>query len=145
MAQSPFRSRIPADRRYDPEYDMWFKADEGATTVTIGASAFGIHLAGRIIGFTAKPQGASIERRRGLETVEYAKTVLAVHAPVGFTLIEANEAAEENPLIINCDPYEQGWMVRGWPLDFPADVARLVDAVTYIQHIRRMEPGAVFE
>lgn len=144
MATTPFQGRIPADRHYDPEYDMWVKAaDEGM--IAIGATAFGIHLAGSIIGFTAKPRGARVESGRGLGTVECAKTVLAVHAPVGFELVEANEAAEDNPLVLNRDPYEQGWMVRGRPLDWAADAARLVDAETYIDHIRRIEPAAVIE
>jgi glycine cleavage system H protein len=133
---------VPDGLLYDPDHDMWVRPEGGE--VVIGASAFGIFLAGEIIAFTAKPRGAEVERGRGLGTVECAKTVLAVHAPLSFLLTEANEAAEENAAMLNCDPYHAGWMVRGRPSAWEAERARLVDAVSYRAHIRRIEPEAEF-
>jgi len=135
-----FRGAVPDDLLYDMDHDMWVRRE--GDDVLIGASAFGIFLAGEIIGFTAKPQGAEVERGRGLGTVECAKTVLAVHAPLSFVLLEANEAAEERPALLNRDPYHGGWMVRGRPTAWEAERARLVDAVSYRSHIRRIEPEA---
>ncbi|MDP1735659.1 MAG: glycine cleavage system protein H [Sulfuritalea sp.] len=143
MARNPYHGRIPDDLLYDPEHDMWVRA--AGDEVLIGASSFGIFLAGGIIGFTAKPKGAEVALGRGLGTVECAKTVLAVHAPISFVLLEANEAAEERPAILNRDPYEAGWMVRGRPLAWEAERGRLVDAAAYRAHIRRVEPTAEFE
>ncbi len=143
MSRTPFRGAVPDGLLYDPDHDMWIRR-EGADVV-IGASSFGIFLAGEIIAFTAKPQGAEIERGRGLGTVECAKTVLAVHAPLSFVLLAANEAAEEHPAVLNRDPYRAGWMVRGRPTAWEAERARLVDAVRYRAHIRHIEPEAVIE
>ena len=136
-----FRGPIPADLLYDTEHDMWVR--RVGETVVIGATAFGIHLAGEIIAFTAKPRGARIERGRGLGTVECAKTVLAVHAPVGFVLDCGNDALEERPGLLNRDPYA-AWMVRGQPLDWATECTQLVDATAYRAHIRRIEPQAEF-
>lgn len=47
-------SRLPA---VDPEHDMWVR-ELPAGELLIGATAFGIHLAGEIIAFTSKPNGA---------------------------------------------------------------------------------------
>lgn len=142
MNRTPFRGAVPDGLLYDPDHDMWVRRE--GEEVVIGASAFGIFLAGEIIAFTAKPKGAEVERGRGLGTVECAKTVLAVHAPLSFVLIEANEAAEEAPAVLNRDPYGNGWMVRGRPAAWEAEHARLVDAVSYRAHIRRIEPDAEF-
>jgi len=141
LARESYRGRIPDDRLYDPEYDMWVRA--GGDDVVIGASSFGLFLAGEIIAFTAKPRGAEVALGRGLATVECAKTVLAVHAPISFVLLEANEAAEEHPAILNRDPYEAGWMARGRTVAWETERGRLVDAATYRAHIRRIEPEAV--
>ena len=138
----PFRGAVPHGPLYHPQYDMWVRR-EGAEVV-IGASAFGIFLAGEIIGFTAKPKGAEVALGRGLGTVECAKTVLAVHAPLSLVLLEANEAAEEGPATINRDPYHAGWMVRGRPLAWEVEHGRLLDAAAYRAHIRRVEPEAEF-
>ena len=143
MAKESFRGRIPDDLLYDPEHDMWVRV--AGDDVLIGASSFGIFLAGGIIGFTAKPKGADVALGRGLGTVECAKTVLAVHAPISFVLLEANEAAEERPSMLNRDPYQAGWMVRGRPSAWAAERGRLVNAAAYREHVRRIEPAAEFE
>ena len=143
MSRTPFRGTVPNGLLYDPDYDMWVRREGGE--VVIGASAFGIFLAGEIIGFTAKPRGAEVGRGRGLGTVECAKTVLAVHAPLSFVLLAANEAAEERPVLLNRDPYAAGWMVRGRPTAWEAEHAKLVDALSYRAHIRRIEPEAEIE
>ncbi|OHC62884.1 MAG: hypothetical protein A2040_01335 [Rhodocyclales bacterium GWA2_65_19] len=140
--KTPFRGAVPDGLFYDPEYDMWVRT-EGAD-VLIGASSFGIFRASEIIGFTAKPTGAEVALGRGLGTIECAKTVLAVHAPLSFVLLAANEAAEERPAILNRDPYAAGWMVRGRPTAWAAERSRLVDAASYRAHILRSEPGAEF-
>lgn len=122
---------------------MWVRA--GGDDVLIGATSFGIFRAGELIGFTAKPKGAEVALGRGLGTVECAKTVLAVHAPISFVLLEANEAAEERPAMLNRDPYVAGWMVRGKPTAWDAERGRLVDAAAYRAHVLRVEPTAEFE
>lgn len=142
MSRTPFRGAVPDGLLYDPEHDMWVRG--GEDEVLIGATAFGIFLAGEIIAFTAKPNGAEVELGRGLGTVECAKTVLAVHAPLSFVLLEGNEAAEERPAMLNRDPYHAGWMVRGRPTAWAAESGRLVDAASYRLHIKRIEPDAEF-
>jgi len=137
-----FRGAVPDGLLYDPEHDMWVRRD--GEEAVIGASAFGIHLAGEIIGFTAKPRGAEVARGRGLGTVECAKTVLAVHAPLSLVLLEANEAAEDRPAVLNRDPYHAGWMVRGRPTAWDEESGRLIDAAAYRERIRRSEPEAEF-
>lgn len=137
-----FRGRIPDGLLYDICHDMWLRRE--GDLIVIGATAFGLFLSGTVIGFTAKPRGATVESGRGLGTVECAKTMLAVHAPVGFELVEANEDAEDHPGRINLDPYGDGWMVRGRPLDWARDAAGLVDAEAYRRHILKIEPEATF-
>lgn len=137
-----FHGTIPGDLLYDTAHDMWVRRE--GDDVLIGATSFGIHMAGAIIAFTAKPKGAEIERGRGLGTIECSKTVLAVHAPVTFVLAEGNDALEARPVLLNLDPYA-AWMVRGTPMDWLSDSALLVDAGAYRTHILRIEPEAVFE
>lgn len=140
MARETFRGSVPEDRLYDAEQDMWVMGDgEG---VTVGATAFGVFLAGEIIGFTAKPRGTSVDRHRGLGTVESAKTVLAVRSPLSLHAFAGNEAAEEDPTLINRDPHGAGWMARGIPTAWAAERGLLVDAATYRRRILALEPGA---
>jgi glycine cleavage system H protein len=143
MAHTPFSGTIPDDRLYCPRYDMWVR-EIGEDEVLIGATSFGIFLAGEIIAFTSKPKGAEVELGRGMGTVECRKTVLAVHAPISFMLLEGNDEAEERPKLVNIEPYGKGWMARARPTRWGEEKATLVDAATYRQHILRIEPEASF-
>jgi glycine cleavage system H protein len=138
----PFKGHIPDDLRYDAEYDMWVRSE--GDEVVVGATSYGIFLAGEIIGFTAKPRGAQVAAGRSLGTVECAKTVLAVHSPLSFTLDQANEALEERAAPINDDPYGAGWMARGRPTAWPLESGRLIDAAAYRAHILAHDPAAEF-
>jgi glycine cleavage system H protein len=142
MAPKTFRGSIPDDLLYDTRHDMWVRVH--GDELLIGATSFGLFLAGEIIAFTAKPNGAECAIGRGLATVECAKTVLAIHAPVSMTLIEGNELIEECPTILNRDPYGTGWMARGRATAWDAERERLVNAGAYRAHVLRIEPEAEF-
>lgn len=142
MSRTPFHGAVPDGLLYDPRHDMWVRR-EGAEVV-IGATAFGIFLAGEIIAFTAKPKGAEVEQGRGLGTVECAKTVLAVRSPVSIVLNQANEDLEDRAAPVNSEPYGAGWMVRGRPVAWEAECGGLVDSAAYRAHILKLEPEAKF-
>ena len=142
MTRPVFRGHIPDSLLYDPTYDMWVRVE--GEQVVIGASSYGIFLAGEIIGFTAKPRGAEVAAGRSLGTVECAKTVLALHSPVSLVLEQANEDLEQRAAPVNGDPYGAGWMVRGRPAAWEAERGRLVDAAVYRARILAQEPGAEF-
>jgi glycine cleavage system H protein len=141
MPHTPFSGSIPDDLLYYPDHDMWVRELPDGE-VLIGATAFGIHLAGEIIAFTSKPNGAEVARGRGMGTVECRKTVLALHAPLSFVLIEGNEAAEERPKLVNRDPYGEGWMARGRPQAWVDERGLLIDAAAYRAHVLKIDPEA---
>lgn len=144
MPAPPFHDRLPTDCHYDLRRDMWVRR-EADGSVLVGATAFGLFLAGPLLAFTPKPRGAEIERGRGLGTIETGKTVLAVHSPLSLTLLEANEAAEENPALLEGSPYAAGWMIRGRPRDWAGEAADLVDAAAYRAHCLAVQPDARIE
>ena len=143
MPLQSFVGRIPDNCLYCRDTDMWVRHDEGQ--VLIGATAFGLHRAGEVIAFTAKPRGAEILRGKGMATIECHKTVLAVHAPVSFRLLAGNEDAEARPTIIGASPYVAGWMARGLPLAWASERISLCDADEYRHYILGIDPEARFE
>jgi glycine cleavage system H protein len=78
-------------------------------------------------------------------TVECRKTVLAVHAPISFILLEGNEAAEERPRLVNAAPYGEGWMARARPSRWAEEKPLLIDAAAYRRHVLAIEPEASFD
>jgi len=144
MTRSSLRGSMPDDRLYCPRHHMWVQQTSPGE-VLIGATGFGIFLAGDIIAFTSKPRGAEVALDRGMGTVESSKTVQAVHAPISFVLLEGNEAAEERPRLVSTDPYGAGWMARARPTRWAEEHPLLVDATTYRREVESAMPGALPE
>ena len=144
MPLRPFRDTLPSELLYDTRRDMWVRPLADGR-VEIGATAFGLFLAGEVIAFTPKPKGAEIDLGRGLGTIETGKTVLAVHCPLSLRLDESNEAAEEAPRWLEQAPYTAGWMIRGRPARWSEEQTQLVDAAAYRAHCLSVEPDAEIE
>ena len=67
-------------------------------------------------------------------TVEAVKTVSDLFMPLSGTIIEFNESLEDEPEIVNEDPYGKGWMIK-IQLDNEAQISELLDADAYNQII----------
>lgn len=144
MSHSPFRGSIPADRLYHPAHDMWVLPDDDGKTLLIGATEYGIHRAGKVIRFTNKANGSRIETGHDMASLACVNTVITMYAPVGFELIEGNQALAENPELLNRDPYDTGWMARARPHDWLREMGQLMDGKHYRRHVRRADPNAEF-
>jgi glycine cleavage system H protein len=144
MSEKTFCGVVPEGLLYDPRTDMWVRRRADGSLL-IGATSFGLFLAGEIIAFTPKPAGAVVAALRGFGTVETGKTVLAVRSPISLKLVASNDAAEENPALINDDPYASGWMIRAEASDWAAERTLLVDAAAYRAHCLAVDPTATVD
>ncbi len=101
---------IPANLKYTREHE-WIK-DNGDKTVTVGITDFAQGELGDIVFVELEPEGAEFSKDDTFGTVEAVKTVSDLFAPVDGTIIELNEKLEDNPELVNEDPYGEGWMVK---------------------------------
>ena len=74
--------------------------------------------------------GASYEARGTIAVVESVKAASDIYAPAKGTVLEANQALESNPALINTDPYGDGWIFV-LKMDDPAGLETLKDAAAY--------------
>ena len=58
------------------------------------------------------------------------KTVSDLNMPVSGTVLEFNEALNDQPELVNNDPYGEGWMIKV-TVDNPAELDTLLDAAGY--------------
>ncbi|MBS18997.1 MAG: hypothetical protein CL835_05485 [Crocinitomicaceae bacterium] len=63
-------------------------------------------------------------------TVEAVKTVSDLFLPVAGEIVEFNEAVEDDPALVNNDPYGEGWLIKV-KVNNPADVDGLLDGEAY--------------
>ena len=72
----------------------------------------------------------SLEAGEVFGTIEVVKTISDLFLPVAGEVLEQNEALEENPELVNKDPYGEGWLIKMKPADVKA-VEDLLDAEGY--------------
>lgn len=100
---------VPSDLKYTREHE-WVK-DNGDGTATIGITEFAQGELGDIVFVELEDEGFEFSTEDTFGTVEAVKTVSELFAPVDGEIAEINEALEDNPEIVNEDPYGKGWMV----------------------------------
>lgn len=101
---------IPADLKYTREHE-WVK-DNGDGTVTIGITEFAQGELGDIVFVELEPEGTEVAKDDTFGTVEAVKTVSDLYAPLDGEIVEINEQLEDEPEIVNDDPYGDGWMIK---------------------------------
>lgn len=100
---------IPDDLKYTKEHE-WVR-DNGNGTVTIGITDFAQGELGDIVFVELEPEGSEFDQDDVIGTVEAVKTVSELYAPVSGQITEINESLEDDPELVNNDPYGDGWML----------------------------------
>ena len=101
---------IPSDLKYTREHE-WIKIlDDG--TASIGITDFAQGELGDIVFVELEPEGTEFDKDDTFGTVEAVKTVSDLYAPVDGEIVEINENLEDEPELVNDDPYGEGWMVK---------------------------------
>lgn len=71
-------------------------------------------------------------------TIEAVKAVSDLYCPVAGEVVGVNDALDDEPALVNSDPYGEGWMVKVRAKDV-GEVEKLMDAATYAAHIAEAE------
>lgn len=100
----------PSDLKYTREHE-WIR-DNGDGTATIGVTDFAQGELGDIVFVELEEPGFTFEEDEEFGTIEAVKTVSELFAPVSGEIVEVNEKLENNPELVNDDPYGDGWMVK---------------------------------
>jgi len=106
--------RFPDDLYYSVEH-FWGRVED--SLVTEGATDFTQQLAGEILYIELPRKGRKVEQGKPFTSVESGKWVGRVYAVVSGEIVDVNEQLEDEPTLINRDPYGAGWIVKIKPSD----------------------------
>lgn len=120
---------IPDDLRYTEDHE-WIRVSDDGQTATVGITDFAQGELGDIVFVELEPMGTELGKEEVFGTVEAVKTVSELYMPVSGTLAEVNEALEDQPELVNDDPYGEGWMAK-ITLSDPDELDALMDAAAY--------------
>lgn len=100
----------PNELKYTREHE-WIR-DNGDGTATIGITDFAQSELGDIVFVELEGTGFSFDKDDVFGTVEAVKTVSELFAPISGEIVEINDGLEDDPEIVNNDPYGDGWLVK---------------------------------
>lgn len=118
---------IPENLYYTNDHE-WIKL-EGNTGI-VGVTDFAQHQLGDIVFVDVATVGETIAESETFGTIEAVKTVSDMFMPVDAEVIEFNDALNDQPELINKDPYGAGWIVKITVTD-PSKVSTLLNAEQY--------------
>lgn len=126
---------IPGDLKYT-ENDEWIRV-EGAEA-TIGLTDYAQDQLNDIVYVELPDVGAKFDKGDAFGVVESVKAASDMHMPASGTITAVNEKLEDEPEIVNSDPYGQGWFVKITLAD-ASELDSLMDAAAYAKYLEGRE------
>jgi glycine cleavage system H protein len=121
-------ANIPSELKYTKEHE-WIR-NNGDGTATVGITDFAQGELGDIVFVDISSVGENVDQDDTFGTIEAVKTVSDLFMPVSGTIVEFNAALENDPELVNNDPYGDGWLVKVEMSD-PGQFDRLLDSGAY--------------
>lgn len=118
---------IPANLKYTNEHE-WVRVE--GDVVYVGITDYAQEQLGDIVFVDIPTVGETLNAGDTIGTIEVVKTISDIFCPISGEILEVNEALEENPALVNQDPYGEGWLVKIKPAA-DSDFDALLDAEAY--------------
>lgn len=106
-------ANVPGDLRYTPEHE--YVRDLGDGTVEIGITDYAQGELGDVVYVELPKVGASFGKHDVFGTIEAVKAVSELFAPIAGEITAINDRLDQEPALVNSDPYGAGWMIRMRP------------------------------
>ena len=100
---------IPKNLKYTKDHE-WISIE--GDVATVGITDFAQGELGDIVYVEIEKIGENFSKEEVFGTVEAVKTVSDLFMPLSGEIIDINEELNENPELVNEDPYGQGWMIK---------------------------------
>lgn len=105
-------ANLPENYSYSAEHE-WIDvpaAEAEGKTVKVGITEVATDALGEIVYVDLPSVGDEVTHSEPCGEVESTKSVSDIFSPVSGTITAVNEALEDDPAIINNDPYGEGWI-----------------------------------
>ena len=123
---------LPSELKYTKDHE-WIKIE--GNVATVGVTDFAQGELGDIVYVDVDTLDDTVEEGEVFGSVEAVKTVSDLFMPLTGEVIEFNEELEDEPELVNSDPYGKGWMIKIEMSD-TSQIEDLLDAETYKELIQ---------
>lgn len=125
-------ANIPNDLKYTEEHEYVRATAEGV--VEVGITDYAQGELGDVVYVELPTAGTKLGKHDVFGTIEAVKAVSELFSPLAGEVAEVNPRLDQEPALVNSDPYGAGWMIRIRPDDAEV-MSALMDADAYRAHI----------
>ncbi|MDO4191433.1 MAG: glycine cleavage system protein GcvH [Bacteroidales bacterium] len=118
---------VPANLKYTKDHE-WIRVE--GNEAYIGITDFAQSELGEIVFVEIETEGETLDKEGTFGSVEAVKTVAELYMPVGGEVLEVNAELNDQPELVNNDPYGKGWMIK-IAMTNAAELDELMDAEAY--------------
>ena len=118
---------VPENLKYSKDHE-WLKIE--GDTAYVGITDFAQSELGDIVFVEIDTEGETVEAGEVFGTIEAVKTVSDLFMPVSGEILELNSKIDDDPELVNTDPYGDGWLIK-IKMSNPSEVDELMDAAAY--------------
>ncbi|CNI02870.1 glycine cleavage system protein H [Mycobacterium tuberculosis] len=129
-------SNVPAELSYTSEHE-WVSALTAEGTVRVGITDHAQDALGDVVYVDLPSVGDSVAAEDSFGEIESTKSVSDLFAPISGEIVAVNEGLEDDPALVNSDPYGEGWIIEIRP-ENADDLANLLDAEAYKAELAKL-------
>lgn len=118
---------FPSNLKYTEEHE-WIRVE--GEEAYVGITDYAQSELGEIVFVDVNTIGESVGQGEVFGSVEAVKTVSDLNMPATGEVLEFNEVLNDQPELVNNDPYGEGWMIKVKVADL-AELYKLMDAAAY--------------
>tara|TARA_B110000902_G_scaffold183424_1_gene207688 strand:- start:31 stop:408 length:378 start_codon:yes stop_codon:yes gene_type:complete len=118
---------FPKELKYSMDHE-WLRVE--GSNAYIGVTEFAQGELGDIVFVDVDTEGEELEKEEVFGSIEAVKTVSDLFMPINGEVLSFNEKLEDDPELINTDPYGEGWIVKITISDV-TELDELLDASAY--------------
>jgi glycine cleavage system H protein len=126
-------SQIPKELYYTEEHE-YLKPTEDEGVYVVGITDYAQGELGDVVFVELPDTGVMLDKMEVFGTIEAVKAVSDLYCPVKGKVVEVNADLDDDPSLVNSDPYGAGWMIR-LRVEDPAELGSLLGSEGYAEHI----------
>ena len=127
---------IPAELRYTAEHE-WVAVD--GPVASVGITDYAQRALGDVVYVSVPTPGTRVTAGEPCGEVESTKSVSDIYSPVNGEIAEVNGDVDDDPGLVNSDPYGAGWLMKVRLDDGSAEPAGLLTADEYAELTKEQE------
>ena len=118
---------FPKELKYSKDHE-WLRIE--GSNAYIGITEFAQEELGDIVFVDVDAEGEDLEKEEVFGSIEAVKTVSDLFMPINGEVLSFNKKLEDEPELINTDPYGEGWVIKIAISDV-TELDELLDASAY--------------